>query len=107
VRKTSERRLVALLLPLPLLAAGGLYVKLGHPTRTVEVALTFPEFCLWYLGTRSVGVAGAIAVGFWYLLGAMLSHALLCGRERLGRAAFTCVLATGVVMAATMLLLRD
>ena len=106
MKKAAERRLIALLLPLPFLAAGALYVKLGHPVRTIEVALTFPQLCIWFLGLRSLPLAGAVGIGYWYLLGALFGHALLCGRDRLGKALFICVLATSAVVALTLLTLR-
>ena len=104
--KATKRRWIALLLPLPLLAVGVLFLKFGRPTRTIEVALTFPEFCLWYLGAKSLALAKAAALGYWYLLLAMIAYAVLCGRDRVSKALFVCVLATSAVIALTLVLLR-
>jgi hypothetical protein len=98
--------LLALLLPLPVLAAGVAYIKFGRPPRSLEVALTFPAFCLWYLGLRSIALAGAVALGYWYLLGSMVSYAVLCGRDRVSKALLICVIATSVVIALVLLGLR-
>ena len=106
MKRAAKRRLIALLLPLPVLAAGGGYLKFGRPRRTIEVALTFPTFCLWYLGVRSLALAGAVALGYWYLLGSMVAYAVLCGRDRVSKALFVCVLATSAVIVLTLVLLR-
>jgi hypothetical protein len=106
VTKAGRRRLVALLLPIPVIAAGIAYVKYARPTGTVEAALTFPRMCLWYLGLKSPGVAGALAVGYWYLVLSLLSYALLCGRDRLSKAMLVCLVATSAIIGAVMLLLR-
>lgn len=102
----GKRRLVALLLPVPVIAAGLVYLRYARPTGTVEMALTFPRVCLWYLGLKSPAVAGALAVGYWYLVLSLLSYALLCGRDRLSKAMMVCVVATSAIIGVVMLLLR-
>ncbi len=104
--RSTKRRLAALLLPLPCLAVGALYLKLASPTRTIEVALTFPEFCVWYLGVKSLAVARAVALGYWYLLGAMICFAVLCGRDRVSKALFICTLATSALIGLVLVFLR-
>lgn len=104
--RAGRRRLVALLLPIPVIAAGLAYVRYARPTGTIEMALTFPRMCLWYVGLKSPGVAGALAVGYWYLVLSLLAYALLCGRDRLSKAMMICVVATSAIIGAVMLVLR-
>lgn len=105
MKKTTRRRLIALLLPLPILAAGAAFLRYGRPSRNLEVALTFPTMCFWYFGLRSMALAKAVALGYWYLLVAMACYAALCGRDRVSRALLVCVLATSAVAGAMMLIL--
>ena len=104
--KGTKRRLVALLSPLPIIAAGAMYLRYGRPTGGIEMALKFPYVCVWYLGLKSVGAAAAVGLGYWYLLLAMIGHAALCGRDRVSKALFVCVVATSLLVGAVLLLLR-
>ncbi len=106
MKKTTKRRAVALLLPLPMLAGGAAYVHWGRPSRNIETALTFPWVCFWYFGLRSVALAATIGMGYWYLLLAMAGHAVLCGRDRVSKTLFICVLATSAVVGGMMFLMR-
>ena len=108
--KRNRRRWLALLLPLPVMAAAYGAYRLGWTGSVGRVALEYPEIVWWYLlsliGVESRVPAQVAATGYWYLLLSLGFYAALCGRDRVSRAMVVCVVATTAVVGLMALALR-
>lgn len=107
---TGRRRAVALLAPLPVMAAviGAYRMRWFDPFQ--EMPCAFPNVIMWHLlsslGLRSMLASYVAVAGLWYFLMALGAYAALCGRDRVRPGLVMCLAATAVVMLAAAYLFR-
>lgn len=104
MKQGARRRIIALVLPLPIMAAAWGIHRLGWVSPSIGIVFRFPEVVWWHLlsllGFRSMTWAYVLAAGNWYLLLALGGYGVLRGRDRTSTALVACLLATVVLMTA-------
>lgn len=110
MRKKADSRALALALPLPVLVAAGVLLRGLGTGDTLRAMVEFPAASAWgvlaAMGLRQPGSAAGLTAGLWYLVLALLAHAILCRRARLGGAMLLSVAGAVAVGMAVHLVLR-
>ncbi len=110
--KAKKRRVLALVLPIPVIA-GVVFTLWSLSLWKWLMTLAMIPYGLvyaisvaidrWFGGDTRLGVPAhvvgiAVAVGVWYLLLAAVFQAVLCPRDRVSRAMFSAAVVAGVLM---------
>lgn len=110
MNKRRRSHVLALIVPLPVLLAAGLLLRGLGARDMLRAMVEFPAVSVWgvlaAMGFRQPGSAAGLTAGLWYLVLALLAHAVLCRRARLGGAMLVSVAGAIVVGLAVHLVLR-